>query len=168
MKLVKKASSAIDHTMDFLSFLGIMSIVFVLLAVISAILFRYFMRTSLEGVTELSEYSLLFMTFVGAAWVLRVGGHVKMDILLDRLKPDTRTLANTIIFIVCAVLWLVIAWYGLKVTWLHYETDYFIRAGIDTPSFITLAIIPLGSLMLSIQLLKMAGQYWGGYRSAKK
>ena len=44
---------------------------------------RYFLNRPLVWVLELTEYALLWVTFLGAAWLLRQGGHVQVDVIVD-------------------------------------------------------------------------------------
>ncbi|GAH24314.1 unnamed protein product, partial [marine sediment metagenome] len=62
-------------------------------------LFNY----SIRWVLEISEVSLLFITFMGAAWLLRREGHVSLDLLVPRLKPKTQTIINVTTSIVGAI-----------------------------------------------------------------
>jgi TRAP-type C4-dicarboxylate transport system permease small subunit len=57
------------------------------LAICAEVLLRYGFTSPILWVVEPSEYALLWITFLGAAWVLRHGGHVRVDILLQYLSP---------------------------------------------------------------------------------
>ena len=125
----------------------------------------------LVWVMEVTEYSLLYITFLGAAWVLEREGHVKMDIIVNALKSQTQALLGVITSITGSAMSLYLVVYGTKVTW-----DYFSRNVIECtpllmPTFIILLIIPLGSILLFIQFLRRAYEYllhWKSLSGEKK
>ena len=46
---------------------------------------------------EVAEYSLLLITFLGAPWVLETGGHISIDIVVDRLDADKEKLLSVVL-----------------------------------------------------------------------
>ncbi|MCR4420591.1 MAG: TRAP transporter small permease [Clostridia bacterium] len=48
---------------------------------------RWLFGKTWSGLFELTEYSLLWITFLGAGWVTRNRRHVRMDLLVSRLNP---------------------------------------------------------------------------------
>ena len=66
---------------------------------------------------EIWEYSLLYITLLGAAWLLRKEGHVNMDIFYNRLSPRKRAIldvltASFFFFFIGLMLWKggILAW----------------------------------------------------------
>lgn len=57
---------------------------------------------------DLSEYSLVWMTFLAAPWILLRDGHVRVEIVVDALGPRAQRFLGLIVsiigLIVCAVL----------------------------------------------------------------
>ena len=57
---------------------------------------------------DVAEYLLYGITFLGAPWVLRNGGHISVDLVSQHLAPRPRRvlqrIANTIGAVVCLVL----------------------------------------------------------------
>jgi C4-dicarboxylate transporter DctQ subunit len=169
MKLIKsllwRSSGIFDWLLSLTAATSGVVILFAMVLVVSAILMRYAGDLLFPGVTEVCEYSLLFITFVAAAWVMKIEGHVKMDLLLNRLRPKGQALVNTITSLVSTGTWLIITWYGAKVTWQHYQSGYYLYTELETSSYITLAIIPLGGFILFVQLLRTTFEYWHSLRS---
>jgi len=113
----------------------------------------------LMWVMEVTEYSLLYITFLGAAWVLHREGHVKMDILVDALNPKMQTLLGIVTSLIGSAMSLYLVLYGAKVTWEYYERGVVECTPLLTPTFLILLIIPLGSIPLFIQFLRRAYHY---------
>lgn len=104
-------------------------------------------------VIEISEYSLLYITFLGAPYLLEKNKHVTLDLLYDNLSQGWKALArlvNSVIgFAICVVLTVI----GLDV--LFDQIDTGVRAStVMAPQrfWITLAL-PLGMFLMAIQFL---------------
>lgn len=113
----------------------------------------------LMWVMEVTEYSLLYITFLGAAWVLQREGHVKMDIIVDALNPKMQALLGVVTSLIGSVMSAYLMVYGIKVTWEYYERGVVECTPLLTPTYIILLIIPLGSIPLLIQFLRRTYRY---------
>lgn len=111
MKLLTKSGTIFNRIISAAIVLAGVLLVFVMLSVNAEVVMRYFMRTPLVWVVEVSETLLLFITFLGAAWVLKNEGHVKMDIVLNRLKPRAQVVVNVTTSILSIIAVLLFVWY---------------------------------------------------------
>ncbi len=91
MKLLAKVAAIFDHTIDLLAFVAGILIILMMLAVGSEVVTRYFLNRAIVGVVDIAEILILYITFMAAAWLLKGDGHVKMDLVLNRLKPRAQT-----------------------------------------------------------------------------
>ena len=167
MKLVK-VTAIVDRIINFFSVLVVVLLTFMMLSVSFGVVMRYFLKRSPIWVIEVTEYSLLYITFLGAAWLLKKEGHVKMDLVLNMLKPGTQALMNTITSVLCAIVTLIVAWYGAKVSWDHYDTGYRLSSILRPPSALIVAIIPVGSFMLFLQFLRRTCRHMREFREYKR
>ncbi len=157
MKLLSKVGAIFDRTLD-LSFIatGVL-VIFMMLSVGMEVTLRFLRGgTVLTWVMEVSEYSLLFMTFLGSAWMLRGERHVKMDLVLTRLNPGARAVLNFITSILGAIICFVLVWYGVKVTWEFLQTGVVIFTELQPLKWPILAVIPVGCFFLFVQFLRRA------------
>lgn len=156
MRLLTRASSIFDRIITLFAILAAVLLIFVTLAVLAEIVMRYFFRHPILGVVEVTEYCLLWITFLVAAWVLKRGGHIRMDLILGHLKPRIRIMLNVVTSIICALICLALTWYGVAVTWFHFQSDYRLSTPLMPPSAPIIVIIPIGALLLFIQFLRVA------------
>ena len=156
MKPLRKVLEFINRTCDFLVIpAGILLIATV--AVVSAnVIMRYGLGRSIAWAIEVPEYALLFITFLGTAWLLRRGGHISIELVVSRLKPEHQAVTSIISSIICAIISLTLTWYGIKVTWDHFQAGYRLTSPLGPPSFLIQSIIPVGSFLLFTQFLRMA------------
>ncbi len=166
MKLLKKATNIFDGTVNLLALLAAVILILVMLSVIYEVFMRYFLNAPTIWVQEYTEFSLLFITFLGATWLLKRGGHVRMDIVLTRLTPRTQTVVNIITSFLGAIVFLIIAWYGVDATWQAFTAGARRSSLLETPTFVIIFIIPVGSFLFFIQLLRGTYGYLREWRAA--
>src|SRR5699024_9681683 len=80
----------IDLIINFMGVLARIVIVMIVLIIFIDILTMNLFNYSLAWVLEISEYLLVFLTFLGAAWLLREDGHIKLDLILNALSKKGR------------------------------------------------------------------------------
>ena len=56
---------------------------------------------------EASEYILIILTFFGTGWLLKTGGHTRVDIIPNAIKGRAQELYNGLIFSIVAIVCLV-------------------------------------------------------------
>jgi C4-dicarboxylate transporter DctQ subunit len=167
MRLVKKLTSFFDRIIVLMTILAGILLVFAMLIISGAVASRYFLGRPIGWVIEISEYIILFVTFLVAAWVLKQDEHVKMDIVLNQLNPRTQAMINVITSGISAIVCFILTWYGAKVTWELFETSYFTPTLLELPKFIIIAIIFIGSFLLFIQCLRRTHNNWGSWRASR-
>jgi len=165
VKLLRRSEAIFDRIMRALFTLACVVLVFTLLSVSYEIMMRYFLSRPQIWVVECASYGLVFITFLSTVWVLKNERHVKMSWLLDRLNPRNQALLNIITSILGAIVWLVIAWYAGQLTWSMYLEGAKIDTALEPFKAPLVAIIPIGSFLLSIQLLRQAYGYLRNWRA---
>jgi C4-dicarboxylate transporter DctQ subunit len=165
VRLLKRFAIVFECALSAGAFLAGALITFVMVSIASDVVMRYFFGHPQIWVLETAEISLLYMTFLASAWVLKKEGHVRMDLLLNRLNPGSQALWNGITSIFGSVVCFIMTWYGAQFTW-----DQFVRhvrpetlLGISN-GFIVV-IIPIGSFLLLIQFLRRSAECFDQWRS---
>jgi TRAP-type C4-dicarboxylate transport system permease small subunit len=135
----------------------------VMLATTVKVIFRYGLREGLLGVDQISGTMLLYITFLGAAWVLRREEHVTIDLLVSALRPRIQRHLHVISSILGAFICLCLALFGTLEVITSLQKGIRIPAEIEMPRAVNLAVIPLGSLCLGLQFVRRA---WQSFRGA--
>ena len=117
MKLLAKVSTIFDRTVSYLAFVAAVLIIFAMLSVGAEIVMRYFLNRPMIWVMEVTEITLLLITFLGTAWLLRREGHVKVDIVLSHLNPRAQALLGIISSIIGIIVCMVLVWNGTLVSY---------------------------------------------------
>ena len=163
-KLLMKGAAIFDHSINFLAVVAGVIVVFVMFSITAEVISRKLLGYSLIWVIEYSELSLVFVTFLGAAWLLRREGHVKLDIVINRLTPRSQAMLNTITSIIGVIICLALAWYGTKVSWDHFQRGITGLTLLAVPTFPRYAAIAIGGFLLSIQFLRRSYGYLRSWR----
>ena len=115
---------------------------------------RFVFHAPIMGMNEITELFLLYLTFLGTAWVYHDDAHVVVDVLLYNLVEGRRK--NVLILqnhIIVGIISLVLVYYGTATT-----IDYIVRdvrnpTILETPIAIAIGIIPIGAFVLLLEVL---------------
>ena len=156
MQSIKKFWSGFDRLLEITANAGMVILFLMMIAVCWEVFSRYLLGRGTLWVIELSEYGLLFMTFLGSAWVLKNEGHVEMDVVVTALKPKTRRSLRLVTSIACAIVCLSLAWSGADVTLDYFQRDLHRPTLMEPLASPLFAIMPIGFFLLFVQFLRRA------------
>jgi TRAP-type C4-dicarboxylate transport system permease small subunit len=156
MKLLTFFENIFDRILGLFIALACILLALVTTSVCLEVVMRYFFNRSQVWVIELSEYSLLYITFLGVAWVLKSDSHVRVDLFTTSLSARGRAICSLISFMICLVVSVVLTVYGIRVTWDHFSEGIYNPTILEFPKSAILLIIPLGGITLLIQSLRGA------------
>ncbi len=142
---------------------GIMTMV-MMLAIVYSVVTRFFFNKPQPAIIELSGYMLLYITFLGAPWLLRRDGHVRVDLLLDFLKPPARARLLGVTAVLGTIVSLIIFWWGLVITIDLARRNVLVTNILETPQWLLMLIIPVGGFFLTVEFIIKAVQLFGRSR----
>lgn len=104
--------------------------------------------------SALTEYAMLVLTMGAAPWVVRMRGHVWVEIINVVAGPTARAVLARIVLVLCIGLCLVLAWFaGVMAfeTWSRAEVD--IRS-IIMPRWVLYAVLAVGFFFCATEFLR--------------
>jgi TRAP-type C4-dicarboxylate transport system permease small subunit len=104
-------------------------------------------------VLEFSEYALLFITFLSAAYLVKIERNVTIDIVIGLLGTRTRQLLCIIQYAIISVVSLVLVYSGTKITLDLYARGVYNPTILQVPMAYLLYIIPVGGFFILVQSL---------------
>jgi TRAP-type C4-dicarboxylate transport system permease small subunit len=131
-------------------------LVLITLAICAEIVTRWLFDFSNIWLIELSEITLLYVTFLGAAWVLGNDGHVTLDVLLNLMSPDGRWKLHIGLSVLGALACFLLLWFGALVMIDQFQNDIREPTIMAPQSFWITSVIPFGFLLMGIQFLRRA------------
>lgn len=162
-------SRFLDRILAGMAVLAGLFLLFVTFSISYGIFTRALSLPSPVWIIQFNEYSLLWMTFLGSAWVLSRRKHVAVDIITSRLGPSGRKIADIVHSLlgigVCGLL----CWYSALITLNLFQRGVTDVQAVDIPKSLVLIIIPAGFLVLTAQFLRNLARSMGkGKTGAQK
>jgi TRAP-type C4-dicarboxylate transport system permease small subunit len=143
-----KATGIISGAGMVLAGLGVVSQVVIITAYVIA---RDFFNQTWMLTTEWAGYFLVLIAYLGGAYALRAGGHVRVSLVVRLLRPQVRASLDALTTLpalgaVCVMIWLstnrlIQAWHD------HWNSV------LGTPMWIPLLFIPVGLALLVPELV---------------
>lgn len=149
-----KFTEKIEKLNRLLYFLSALAILTSALILTYEVLMRYLFRTPTIWEIEASVYLTIMATFLGSAYGLKDGAHIKID-LITRLLPasiNSRLIIITSYFSLGFCL--LLAWRGWAMWWEAFSKGWKSESLWGVPLGIPYFFLPLGMSLLSIQYLR--------------
>jgi C4-dicarboxylate transporter, DctQ subunit len=150
----------LDKTIDSFALLGVLTLVFIVVIVTGEIISRTFFNAPSLWTYEVTEYTLLWLTFLGTAWTLKEDGHVIVDLVPNALKPRPRNILFIVVSILGIIVCFIYTYYGIRVVADLLERGRLMSSVLKPPAWILFIIIPLGNLLLTMQFVRRTQGYF--------
>ena len=143
-----------DLIIDSFAVLGGILILLVTLFVTYSVTHRYLHYKPPIWILQCTEYALLWLTFLGAAWLLKKDGHIRIDTIVRRFRPKGRLVFDIIVACLGCIVCIIIFWFGVEKTIDLYQRGIMDVKGVTMPQYPLFLVIPLGGLLLLIQFIR--------------
>lgn len=136
------------------------SILALMLLAVAQILGRTLFNSPIPGFIDLTEQAMAVFAFAGIAYCQRVGGHIRMEIVLSHFKGRAQWIAELVGVV---MIWLVVTAliYG---SWFHFERSFQIgdsTIDVGLPTWPSKLLVPVA---LSLLWLRLCLQIYGYLR----
>jgi len=118
----------------------------------------YVTRIDMTWAQELSIYMFIWVAKFGAAYGVRTGIHVGVDVLIKRLPPGPRRGVITFALLCGALFTGVVGTLGAKLVWEIAQTDQ-VSADMEAPMWLVYLAIPCGSYLMCFRFLQVAWHF---------
>ena len=106
------------------------------------------------GALDAIQYALMIATFLGAPWVLSIGGHVKVDLITSNLSEGTSRALTRLTSAIGAVTAGVLGWYGLQAVLASAARGSMIRTSFVIPEWWMLVFVPISLGLCTIIFIR--------------
>jgi TRAP-type C4-dicarboxylate transport system permease small subunit len=161
------ALSKIDRSLyrleEILALIGGVAVFCLMLLAVVSVTGRHFFNSPLPGYVDWIEQAMPLIAFVGIAYCQRLGGHIRMDILIGRLTGRPLWLAEVVSCVVMLIFMMLMVWGS----WAHFERSFDFASPLwsrDSTLDIRLPIWPaklLAPVAFSVLCLRLVLQIWG-------
>jgi C4-dicarboxylate transporter DctM subunit len=116
---------------------------------------RYLFNSPTVWVMEISIYVTLVSTFLSLAYTLRQKAHVKVDFITNYLSGRTLILLEIFTSLLSILFCLILGWEGAKMALTAYQNWEVSPSVLRVPVFIPQIFIPLGTILLTLEFIRL-------------
>ena len=161
--MLNRLGHLFNRVNDVLIIFLIILLIYLTLSVSTTVLTRYLLNFMPRGIFETWKYSILYISFLGGAWLLIKDGHVRMDLVLTRLTPKAQRMLNTLTSVIGAGACFVLTWFSAHATLQCIQNSTrLVNEQLAPPQWPIMIIIPIGSFLIFIQFLVQSYRYGSG------
>jgi TRAP-type C4-dicarboxylate transport system permease small subunit len=160
-----KGRGTFDRIIDVMAFAAGILLVAAVLIVCIEILMRYFVQRPQVWTIEVCEYILFAIAFLGAPWLLKMGGHVTVDIVTEHLGPKSQGYTRLFSMAAGILISAIICWFSLMTAWECYRTGVMVTKTLNIPKHYFLILIFVGYFLLLVEFTR---QFFRNLRELRK
>ena len=159
--------SRIDRTFfkleTFLALIGGLAVFSLMLLAVASVGGRNFFNQPLPGYVDWIEQFMPLIAFVGVAYCQRLGGHIRMDIVVSRLKGRGLWAAEFVSTLLMLIIMILLVWGS----WAHFDRSFDFNAPLwsrDSSLDIRLPLWPaklLAPFAFSVLCVRLTLHAWG-------
>lgn len=165
MELLQKTGKGFDKVVGAMLLISGAIVLFDCAAVVQDVIIRKAFDFTWAPLYEILTYSLVWMTFLGTTAIYRDDGHVKLDSFVQFLPKRAQTMMHFITSCAIAVLCLFLLFLTARLTVRDYQNHFVLATILNPPKWPIEIIIPFNFVLLFIQAVRHAVNYFKRYRS---
>lgn len=137
-------------------FLRLSQVALVIMMVLTTLdaLSRHLFSKSITGAYEVTEmYLMVMLVFLSMSYVQKVDGHIRLDIIFDRLSKRVQDVLNIIFYLPAIAMMFFIGYQGVNMTVTALQNNLVASGLINFPLWLSYIWIPIGSFLIMIRLI---------------
>lgn len=128
----------------------------IIIFILSVIIFyevvvRYLFVKPTIWTTEISQYFLAALCFLGASYALKHKGHIMVDLFVSRLSSRTRNIFDAIVGLAALLFCAVLGWQGYLLWYEALTLQFTSETILTVPLWIVYIVFPIGMFLLCLQ-----------------
>lgn len=135
--------------------LAVLLIAAMMLGISAEVILRMAGGASIPGMIELTEYALFASTFFVAPYLLRTNEHIRVDLVIARLNPDTVRVVESGVLVVIMAISLITGAIATVLMLRSYREGTLVFKDLIFPQWWLDWIIPLSSLAMLLQAFEL-------------
>ena len=157
--LCMKDKGTFDWIIDGMAFVAGILLVATVLIVCIEVCMRYFFQKPQVWTVEVCEYILFSIAFLGAPWLLKKGGHVSVDVVIEHLGSKSQDRLRLLSMVTGVLISAIICWFSLATAWDCYKSGVLVTKTLTIPKHYFLMLIFLGYFLLLVEFTRQFFQH---------
>jgi len=150
---MKKIIQIIDKLTDYSAFISSLFMILIVALILIEIGLRTFFNTSTLISDEYSAYFFVVVVMLGLGYTFKEDGHIRITIILGRLKPKAQKVLDIICCLIALILTLFMLYYSFKMVIDTYNLDMRADSIAETPLFIPQIALPVGFAIFALSII---------------
>ncbi len=151
MRPVIRAYDALLYTM---AVAAALALVWLMVSVVISVAMRNLGMQPFAWLFTSAEYGLLYMTMLGAPWLVRERGHVHVEPLTAALPAAVRRFVSSVVALACVAVSLTLAWHGLQLFLTNIERNDFDVRAYFYPRWLLTITFPIAFSFMAIEFAR--------------
>lgn len=153
-----KSKGIFDRVLDGLAFIAGVMLGLVVIVKFCDIFLRYFLNKPLTWDVEFAEYMLFSVAFFGAAWLLREGGHVRIDVMDNLLSEKSKTRLHLLHSVVGALVSIILCLMSFIAAAYSYRDGLKVVKIFAIEKYYFLLIVSFGFFLLLAEFIRQSSR----------
>ncbi|WP_299739138.1 TRAP transporter small permease [uncultured Roseobacter sp.] len=149
--MISKAYSALVYS---LAVIAGVTLVWLMISVIASVLMRNAGLQPFAWLFTSAEYGLLYMTMLGAPWLVREKGHVHIELVTAALPDGLRRIVSRTVAVACVVVCLILAWKGAELFLTNIERGDFDTRAYYFPRWMLTIAFPISFGLMAVEFAR--------------
>jgi C4-dicarboxylate transporter DctQ subunit len=128
-----------------------LTLVWLMISVITSVLMRNAGLQPFAWLFTSGEYGLLYMTMLGAPWLVREKGHVHIELVTAALPDTLRRIMSRTVAAACVIVCMILAWKGVELVLKNIERGDFDTRAYYYPRWLLTIAVPISFGMMAIE-----------------
>ncbi len=107
-------TKAYDAFVNAMALISGATLVWLMVSVVTSVLMRNLGLQPFAWLFTSGEYGLLYMTMLGAPWLVRERGHVHIELVTSALPESPRRVLSRLVALLCVLVCVLLAWKGVE------------------------------------------------------
>ncbi|WP_289032407.1 TRAP transporter small permease [uncultured Roseibium sp.] len=153
-----KFDGALAHVENAFNLVAASSILILMLMAVAQVIGRLTLNMPVPGFIDITEQAMAVFAFCGVAYCQRVGGHIRMEMVLGKIHGRPLWIAELFGVLLIAVVVALLAWGS----WYHFDRSFVIgdsTMDIRLPTWPSKLVVPVALGLLFLRLMLQAYGY---------
>ena len=143
-----------DRFVDLMALVAAAMLIWLMVSVVTSVIMRNMGAQPFAWLFTSSEYAILYMTMLGAPWLVRERGHVHIELVTAALPAGLRNIVSRVVALACVVVCVILAWQGWELFAKNWtRNDYDVRA-YYFPKWILTISFPVAFVMMAVEFAR--------------
>ena len=144
-----------DGLLSLMALIAAMTLVWLMVSVVVSVLMRNLGLQPFAWLFTSAEYGLLYMTMLGAPWLVREKGHVHIELVTAALPPTIRPVVSRFVAVLCVAVSTILAWYGLELFLTNIERNDFDVRAYFFPRWLLTITFPIAFSFMAVEFARV-------------